>query len=434
MRSSLLLSIIAAFWVQTGSASSIVNTVPATSIILCNPIKSVTCAADPALATSIIDDFIEPSDNYLPYRTPSEIYYGDDGLTLKLEKRFDNPSLVSDFYIMFGKIEVILKSASGQGIISSFYLQSDDLDEIDLEWFGGDGSQMQSNYFSKGDTTTYDRGGYHNMADPRADFHNYTLDWNKDSLSWYIDGNLVRTLLSNDPSGYPQSPMRVYFGIWAGGDSTNSQGTIEWAGGLTDYSQVPFSMGIKSLIVSDYSSGSEYSYSDQSGSWNSINSLGGQINGRQAIANEEFDSLIGGNQLNVSNQSNGSSIISQQAFGSSSSTSSTSSTSSVSTTTQASIKSKTNSGTGKAISSIDAESKTSSFKSEFLSSATLKTTTSKSSKSIENTETSSKSKTASSSSSSSSVSSIPVKSSNAGNANNSQISLVVFFLFMLSLI
>lgn len=428
MRSFSLLSIIASFWIQTGYASSTVNTVPATSIILCNPIKSATCAADPALATSIIDDFIEPSNNYLPYRTPSEIYYGDDGLTLKLEKRFDNPSLVSDFYIMFGKIEVVLKSASGQGIISSFYLQSDDLDEIDLEWFGGDGSQMQSNYFSKGDTTTYDRGGYHNMADPRADFHNYTLDWNKDSLSWYIDGNLVRTLLSNDPSGYPQSPMRVYFGIWAGGDSTNSQGTIEWAGGLTDYSQAPFSMGIKSLIVSDYSSGSEYSYSDQTGSWSSINSLGGQINGRQAMANEEFDSLIGGNQLTVSNQSNGSSIISQQAFSSSYSTPSSSSVS----TTQASNKSKTNAGTGKAISSIDAESKTTSFKSGFLSSATLKTATSKSSKSIENTDTSSKSKT--DSSSSSSVSSITVKSSNSGNANNSRISLVTFFLFMLSLI
>lgn len=265
-----------------------------TALSTCNPLKTTGCPADKALATSISNDFKSDNSHYVPYRTPNEIHYADDGLSLVLAKRFDNPSLVSDFYIMFGKIEVWLKSASGQGIISSFYLQSDDLDEIDMEWFGGDASQMQSNFFSKGDTTTYDRGGYHDMADPREDFHNYTMDWTPDALTWYIDGNAVRTLESNDPSGYPQSPMRLFFGIWAGGDPTNAEGTIQWAGGATDYSQAPFSMHIQSLVVSDYSSGSEYSYSDNTGSWQSIKAKDGKVMGRQAIADEEFSSLVSG--------------------------------------------------------------------------------------------------------------------------------------------
>lgn len=52
-----------------------------------------------------------------------------------------------------------------------------------------------------------------------------------------------------------------------------------WAGGETDYSQGPFTMYLKSLTVTDYSTGSSYSYSDMSGSWQSITSNGGQING-----------------------------------------------------------------------------------------------------------------------------------------------------------
>lgn len=52
-----------------------------------------------------------------------------------------------------------------------------------------------------------------------------------------------------------------------------------WAGGETDYSQAPFTMYMKSMMVSDYSTGTSYSYSDKSGSWKSIRSEGGQING-----------------------------------------------------------------------------------------------------------------------------------------------------------
>lgn len=54
-----------------------------------------------------------------------------------------------------------------------------------------------------------------------------------------------------------------------------------WAGGQTDYSQGPFTMYLKSMTVTDYSTGSSYSYSDMSGSWQSITSNGGQINGNR---------------------------------------------------------------------------------------------------------------------------------------------------------
>lgn len=47
------------------------------------------------------------------------------------------PTLNSNDYIFFGNIEVVMKAATGQGIVSSFVLESDDLDEVDWEWLGG---------------------------------------------------------------------------------------------------------------------------------------------------------------------------------------------------------------------------------------------------------------------------------------------------------
>lgn len=123
---------------------------------------------------------------------------------------------------MFGSVSVIMKASRGQGIISSIVLQSEDLDEVDWEFFGGNATTAQSNYFGKGNTTSFDRAVYHQMtSDPRDDFHNYTVHWTSDRLEWYIDSALVRTLpyaAANGGLNYPQTPVTVRLGSWAGGD------------------------------------------------------------------------------------------------------------------------------------------------------------------------------------------------------------------------
>lgn len=296
---------------------------------LCNPLSATTCSAETALATDIHVDFKEQSDYFKERSTKSGIHYGDDGLTLTLSKRLDNPSLMSDFYIMFGRVEVSLKAGNGKGIVSSFYLQSNDLDEIDIELIGGDTTQWQSNYFVKGNTETYDRGEFHNTDNPpQDDYHNYTIDWTNERIIWYFDGSPVRTLSNDSSQGFPQSPMYLMTGIWAGGDPSNQPGTIEWAGGETDYSQAPFSMHINDLLISDYSSGKSYSYTDQSGKWSSIKAEDGKVLGRLAEAEEA--------EVDSSSPSSSSEESSSSSSSSSSSTESSSSEQSSSTDTSSS--------------------------------------------------------------------------------------------------
>ena len=148
---------------------------------------------------------------------------------------------------------------------------------LSQEFIGSDTKQAQSNYFGKGNTTTYDRMEYHPVN--IEDFHDYAIEWTPETVQWSIDGKVVRTLYPSQVKGdfYPQTPMQIKIGPWAGGDPKNQPGVVKWAQGPTDFEKGPFDMVVKSITIQDYSTGSYYYYSDKSGSASSIRSEGGKI-------------------------------------------------------------------------------------------------------------------------------------------------------------
>ena len=183
-------------------------------------------------------------------------------------------TIISNNYIFFGKTEITLRAANGTGVISSFVMESDDLDEIDWEWLGGNTTVVETNYFGKGNTTTYNRATYEAVNNPQDSWHTYTIDWTSEYIKWYVDGTLVRTLLyadALDGKNFPQTPMRIKIGIWDGGAADEATGTVEWAGGYTDLSEAPFIMYVKNITIEDYTtSGTEYTYGDETGDYTSI--------------------------------------------------------------------------------------------------------------------------------------------------------------------
>ncbi|EPS34028.1 putative chitin glucanosyltransferase [Penicillium oxalicum 114-2] len=246
----------------------------------CNPLQK-TCPADTALGKAgQTYDFTAGSS--VEFAASGAVTYDStNGAAFTVTKKGDGPLIQSGWYIMFGRVEYTIKAAPGTGIVSSAVLQSDDLDEIDWEWLGGDNTKVQTNYFGKGDTSSYNRGAFHANQGNHDGFHTYSVDWTSSQIVWAIDGQTVRVLTpaTADSNQYPQTPMMIKVGVWAGGDPDNAQGTIDWAGGVTDYSKGPFTMYLKSMTVTDYSTGNSYSYGDHSGSWESIISNGGQVNG-----------------------------------------------------------------------------------------------------------------------------------------------------------
>lgn len=262
------------------TATLLLETASAQTWSSCNPLQSAQCPADTALGMTINVDFTKGSVN--SFAASGSPTYGPDGVGFTVHQGGDAPQLNSLFFIMFGRVDITMKAAPGAGIVSSLVLQSDTLDEIDIEWLGASPNQIQSNYFGKGQTTTYNRGQFHDVSGTQANYITYTIEWTKDQILWIAGGTVVRTLNANEAEAgqYPQTPMQVKFGAWAGGDPNfNAPGTVTWAMGPTDYSAGPFTMAVKNVVISDYSTGKEYKYTDTSGSWQSIQAVDGEVNG-----------------------------------------------------------------------------------------------------------------------------------------------------------
>lgn len=240
----------------------------------CNPLDQ-SCPADPALGTEHTWLFNSTLDDKLWNMITGAINYTSEGADFTITAVNGSTLLQSNFYIFFGVMEAHIKMAKGAGIISSVILQSDDLDEIDWEWVGYNTSSVQSDFFGKGNTTTSDRGAFHTVLNAHTEFHNYTSYWDQDRLEWWIDGTLVRTVNYSEPltvygKNYPQTPCRVKISNWPVGIPGQSIGNLEWGGGYVNWTELPFTMTVQKLRVQDFHTGKEYTYTDQSRTYQSI--------------------------------------------------------------------------------------------------------------------------------------------------------------------
>lgn len=204
----------------------------------CNPNNS-TCPDNPALGTTFAETYNKTQQEFDPRfwnvtAGPSLISFGDDGAALALSQKGDSVTVKSNFYIFWGQVEVIFKAATGTGIISTAITLSDNLDEIDWEIKGGNLTSSSNNFYGWGNTSQFNSEYPAMNPGPQADFHNYTVDWTQERILYYLDGNVVRTVPYAEPGRYPQTPSRIQFGAWCGGCS-ESQGTIDWAGGKADW-------------------------------------------------------------------------------------------------------------------------------------------------------------------------------------------------------
>ncbi|CAG8336798.1 unnamed protein product [Penicillium nalgiovense] len=238
----------------------------------CNPLKK-TCPADTGLNMYRLNTDFTSGSLGRWNTTAGTVTSTDVGAKFTISEQGDAPTIESEFYIFFGRVDVKMRAANGTGIISTWILESDDLDEIDWEQISTYDTEIQTNYFGKGNTTSYDRGTTVTVSTPEETFHTYSIDWTSERIEWLLDGEMVRTLEyadAVDGTNYPQTPMRIRIGIWAGGDPGNSAGTISWAGGESDYTESPFSMYVESVDIINYNPASAYTYTDKTGDYTSI--------------------------------------------------------------------------------------------------------------------------------------------------------------------
>jgi hypothetical protein len=110
----------------------------------CDPTKK-SCPADVALSSSTYThDFTTGADDENWKVTAGDISYTSKGAEFTIKKAGDAPTIQSNWYIFFGSVSFLMTAAPGKGVVSSAILESDDLDEVDWEWLGGEGENVQS--------------------------------------------------------------------------------------------------------------------------------------------------------------------------------------------------------------------------------------------------------------------------------------------------
>jgi len=95
-------------------------------------------------------------------------------------------------------------------------------------------------------------------SDTSTTQHTYNIDWNPDSIKWSVDGKVLRTLNRADTWNdtahrfdYPQTPARIMLSLWPAGIASNGKGTIDWAGGMIDWSSQYMKNGYYYAMVNE---------------------------------------------------------------------------------------------------------------------------------------------------------------------------------------
>lgn len=193
------------------------------------------------------NDNIEKLANYLGNVSEADwVYTGyiashDDALLLQMPNQSTGAVVSSTRYLWYGKVGATVKSSRGAGVVTAFITFSDVQDEIDWEWVGYNLTGVETNFYYQG-VLNYSNAIDGSTTNTFKNYHYYEIDWTEDELTWSIDGAVIRTLKKEDTWNdtkeayyYPQTPSRIQFSLWPAGSLSNSEGTIEWAGGEIDW-------------------------------------------------------------------------------------------------------------------------------------------------------------------------------------------------------
>lgn len=148
-------------------------------------------------------------------------------------KPFKGGEISTVFPFLYGRFAVRMKNQIAPGTVSSFFLMNKwepenwEHKEIDIEFLGKNTKVVQFtiHHFKNGGRKhvnyiyTYSLG-----FDSSRDFHEYAIDWNKDSVSWYVDGHWVHT----EKRIIIREGMYIRLNHWAA--SPENRDAVNWLG------------------------------------------------------------------------------------------------------------------------------------------------------------------------------------------------------------
>ena len=135
------------------------------------------------------------------------------------DKNFVSGQIQRRRWYGYGRYEIVMRPAEGDGLISSFYVYTgsnfgDTHEEITVEFVGRDTSQVYLDRFRDGQALVEPVGV--NLGDSGDDRPRlYAFDWSEDALTWYVDGQEVHKI--TDPAEIPKPPAKIFLDLRVAG-------------------------------------------------------------------------------------------------------------------------------------------------------------------------------------------------------------------------
>ncbi|XP_047314773.1 xyloglucan endotransglucosylase/hydrolase protein 2-like [Impatiens glandulifera] len=158
------------------------------------------------------------------------------------------------YYSGFFHLNIKLSPKDTAGVVTTFYMTSNEGDELDFEFLGNKEGKpifLQTNIILNGTAGREER--IRLWFDPTSSFHTYRILWNSHQIVFYVDSIPIRVLknLNDGQVRQPTRAMKIKGNIW-NGDS--------WAtdGGMTkiNWTHSPFEAKLRSFGIDGCSSAS----------------------------------------------------------------------------------------------------------------------------------------------------------------------------------
>lgn len=171
-----------------------------------------------------IADMYYPSESHLAAWVPENVHFLENRMELELNRKqvaykpYSGGEYHKRGFYHYGRYEVVMQAAPGEGTVSSFFTHTGDYfgdphDEIDIEFLGKNTHELHINYFTDGKSagSIYIPLDYDAAEEP----HLYRFDWLPDRIDWYVDNDLVFTA-DERLHPLPSHPGRIIMDLWSG--------------------------------------------------------------------------------------------------------------------------------------------------------------------------------------------------------------------------
>lgn len=189
--------------------------------------------------------------------TPKNVRINDSLVTcLTLRKQntavrdFTSGAIVTRRTYLFGRFSVNLRPSNVSGLVTGIFLhRNNPYQEIDIEFLGKDTTKMLINvFYNPGIEGTKLEYGYRGTPtlvdlgfDAAKEFHQYAIEWNENSIRWFVDEVVIHERVLWNPTPIPNLPMEFNINLW---HSRSKQ-----LSGNLDVSLIPSQTQIKAIHI-----------------------------------------------------------------------------------------------------------------------------------------------------------------------------------------